>query len=258
MASTAPTTPTGPGYSGLADVAQERQLRGREAHARAGRQGARRRDGRRHRRAEDRLPAAPEVDALRAYLQPRRQAAAAARSAGQAGGAAARRTSSRSRSEWGIDDRQQHRRRRERPRPAASARTQPVPIAMPLDPPHPITRDFRQMTAFPLARSVTPIEGGVDGKIAQKLLETSPQQLGRDRPQGAVRDRQGRRRIPTRATRPGRSRSPRRVSRRRADAPRRRRRPTRRSRRRRVVVVGDSDFASNGAIGIRRQPRPRS
>ena len=49
-----------------------------------------------------------------------------------------------------------------------------VPIAMPVNPPHPITRDFGQMTAFPLARSVTPVEGGVNGKTAQKVLETSP------------------------------------------------------------------------------------
>ena len=49
-----------------------------------------------------------------------------------------------------------------------------VPIAMPSNPPHAITRDFGQMTAFPLTRSVTPIEGGVNGKTAQKLLETSP------------------------------------------------------------------------------------
>src|SRR5207302_1848276 len=53
-----------------------------------------------------------------------------------------------------------------------------VPIAMPSQPPHPITKDFRLMTAFPLTRSVTPIEGGTDGKVAQKFLETSPQSWG--------------------------------------------------------------------------------
>ena len=47
-----------------------------------------------------------------------------------------------------------------------------VPIAMPAGQ-HAITRDFSQMTAFPLTRSVTPVEGGVNGKTAQKLLETS-------------------------------------------------------------------------------------
>jgi ABC-type uncharacterized transport system involved in gliding motility auxiliary subunit len=48
-----------------------------------------------------------------------------------------------------------------------------VPVAMPV--PHPITRDFRVMTAFPLARSVTAIQGGVDGRVAETVLETSPQ-----------------------------------------------------------------------------------
>jgi ABC-type uncharacterized transport system involved in gliding motility auxiliary subunit len=48
-----------------------------------------------------------------------------------------------------------------------------VPIAMPV--PHPITDKFNLMTAFPLARSVTPIDGGTAGKTAQKILETSPQ-----------------------------------------------------------------------------------
>lgn len=47
-----------------------------------------------------------------------------------------------------------------------------VPIAMPVQ--HAITNQFGGMTAFPLARSVTPIEGGADGKVAQKFLETSP------------------------------------------------------------------------------------
>jgi len=48
-----------------------------------------------------------------------------------------------------------------------------VPVAMPLS--HPITQDFRVMTAFPFARSVTAVEGGVDGRMAQAVLETSPQ-----------------------------------------------------------------------------------
>lgn len=48
-----------------------------------------------------------------------------------------------------------------------------MPIGMPLQ--HAITNQFRFVTAFPLTRSVTPVEGGVDGKFAQKLIETSPQ-----------------------------------------------------------------------------------
>jgi ABC-type uncharacterized transport system involved in gliding motility auxiliary subunit len=45
-----------------------------------------------------------------------------------------------------------------------------VPLGMPT--PHPITQGFRQLTGFPFARSVTPVEGGVEGKYPQKVIET--------------------------------------------------------------------------------------
>ena len=48
-----------------------------------------------------------------------------------------------------------------------------TPVAMPVA--HPITNNFREMTAFRLARSVTPIEGGTNGHIAQKVVESGPQ-----------------------------------------------------------------------------------
>lgn len=51
-----------------------------------------------------------------------------------------------------------------------------VPVAMPVQ--HPITNNFRVMTAFPLARSVTPIEGGTGGHVAQRVLESSPDSWG--------------------------------------------------------------------------------
>ncbi len=41
-------------------------------------------------------------------------------------------------------------------------------------PPHPMTQRFTLLTAFPLARSVTPIKEGVNGHIAQSVVETSP------------------------------------------------------------------------------------
>jgi gliding motility-associatede transport system auxiliary component len=47
-----------------------------------------------------------------------------------------------------------------------------VPLAASY-PAHPITDNFRYITAYPLARSMTPIEGGVNGRNAQKLVETS-------------------------------------------------------------------------------------
>jgi ABC-type uncharacterized transport system involved in gliding motility auxiliary subunit len=42
-------------------------------------------------------------------------------------------------------------------------------------PDHPITQNFGLMTAFPLARSVTPVEGGVNGRTAQPVATTSAQ-----------------------------------------------------------------------------------
>jgi ABC-type uncharacterized transport system involved in gliding motility auxiliary subunit len=48
-----------------------------------------------------------------------------------------------------------------------------VPIGMPTQ--HPITANFRVITAFSLARSVTTVEGGADGKFAQAFVQTSEQ-----------------------------------------------------------------------------------
>ena len=49
-----------------------------------------------------------------------------------------------------------------------------VPVAAKY-PSHPITERFQLMTAYPLARSISPVEGGVNGHTAQPLVETSPQ-----------------------------------------------------------------------------------
>lgn len=49
-----------------------------------------------------------------------------------------------------------------------------VPVAASY-PPHAITNNFQLMTAYPLARSVDPIEGGVDGRTPQPLVQTSAQ-----------------------------------------------------------------------------------
>jgi ABC-type uncharacterized transport system involved in gliding motility auxiliary subunit len=48
-----------------------------------------------------------------------------------------------------------------------------VPVAASY-PPHPITQNFKFITAFPLARSVSPVTGGVNGHVAQPFVETSP------------------------------------------------------------------------------------
>jgi ABC-type uncharacterized transport system involved in gliding motility auxiliary subunit len=41
-------------------------------------------------------------------------------------------------------------------------------------PPHPITERFQLLTAFPLARSVAPVAGGVNGHTPQTIAETGP------------------------------------------------------------------------------------
>ena len=47
-----------------------------------------------------------------------------------------------------------------------------VPVAMRY-PPHAIVQRFNVITAYPLARSVSPIEGGVEGRTAQTFIQSS-------------------------------------------------------------------------------------
>jgi ABC-type uncharacterized transport system involved in gliding motility auxiliary subunit len=123
-----------------------------------------------------------------------------------------------------------------------------VPIAMPLEPAHPITKDFRLMTAFPLTRSVAPIEGGTNGHVAEKVLQTSPQSWAESDLKGLFAtsrpelnadkgDKAGPVSIAAAVSTPAPD-APAAAT---PDAPK----PEAR-----VVVVGDSDFASNAALGI--------
>lgn len=48
-----------------------------------------------------------------------------------------------------------------------------VPIAAEY-PSHPITEGFRYMTAYRLARSASPIEGGTNGHVAERVVQSSP------------------------------------------------------------------------------------
>ena len=48
-----------------------------------------------------------------------------------------------------------------------------VPVALSY-PPHPITENFRVLTAYPLARSMSPVTGGANGRYAQAIIETGP------------------------------------------------------------------------------------
>jgi ABC-type uncharacterized transport system involved in gliding motility auxiliary subunit len=50
-----------------------------------------------------------------------------------------------------------------------------VPVAAPPYPTHPITQDFRFLTAYPMARSMAPIEGGSNSHTAQPVVNTMQQ-----------------------------------------------------------------------------------
>jgi ABC-type uncharacterized transport system involved in gliding motility auxiliary subunit len=55
----------------------------------------------------------------------------------------------------------------------SGATTEPSIAVAASYPPHPITDAFRTLTIYPLARSVDPIPGGASGRVAQPIVETS-------------------------------------------------------------------------------------
>lgn len=129
-----------------------------------------------------------------------------------------------------------------------------VPVAAQY-PPHAITEGFRVITAYPMARSMTPIEGGSNAHTAQPLVNTSAQSwseadlasLSTGKAEVAFNadkgDKQGPITLgaavsaPATVTPPPGNSTP--------ASPDSERKPETR-----VVAVGDSDFASNMAIGI--------
>ncbi len=126
-----------------------------------------------------------------------------------------------------------------------------VPVAANY-PTHPITENFKLITAFPLARSVDPVTGGVNGHTPQAFVETSPQswaetdlasltsgaEVGYDEAKG---DRLGPIAIAAALSAPKADEAPAPPDKPADDAPK----PETR-----VVVIGDSDFATNSALGI--------
>jgi ABC-type uncharacterized transport system involved in gliding motility auxiliary subunit len=125
-----------------------------------------------------------------------------------------------------------------------------VPVAASY-PTHPITEGFRVMTAFPLSRSVKPVEGGANGRTAQPLVETSAQSwaeadlkslaTGRVEFNGDQGDRQGPIALGVAVSAPATEAPPPAAGNSTPDAPK----PESR-----IVALGDSDFAANNAIGI--------
>ena len=124
----------------------------------------------------------PEIEALKKYLAKARQAAAELDPPGRP--TAAARQPDRARARLGHRRRQQ-RRRRPAGWASCSAHRRAVPVAANY-PAHPITERFNVMTAYPLARSVTPVSGGVNGHTAQTDRRDQPAELGRSRPEGAA------------------------------------------------------------------------
>jgi ABC-type uncharacterized transport system involved in gliding motility auxiliary subunit len=121
-----------------------------------------------------------------------------------------------------------------------------VPVAANY-PAHAITQRFRLLTAYPSARSVTPVSGGVSGHIAQPFVETSPRSWAESDLKGmltsgkvsfnaASGDKQGPVTIADAISAPGGAP---------AGATADVTKPETR-----VVVFGDSDFAANSGLGI--------
>ncbi len=125
-----------------------------------------------------------------------------------------------------------------------------IPVAASY-PPHAVTEGFRVMTAFPLARSVKPVEGGAGGRTAQPLVETSAQSwaetdlkslaIGKVELNAEGGDRQGPIAMAVAVSAPATETTP---------APGGNSSPDRPTPDSRIVAIGDSDFVANNFIGI--------
>ncbi|HEY3884131.1 MAG TPA: Gldg family protein, partial [Vicinamibacterales bacterium] len=126
-----------------------------------------------------------------------------------------------------------------------------VPVAAGY-PSHPITQNFSLMTAYPLARSVTPVDGGVNGHTAQPIVQTSTSSWaesdikdlagGKPAKYDAGDDKKGPITLAAAVSAPA-ANAPAPPAGKPADDGQK---PETR-----VVVFGDSDFAGNGALGVR-------
>jgi gliding motility-associatede transport system auxiliary component len=128
-----------------------------------------------------------------------------------------------------------------------------TPVLGPPYPSHPITQRFAFNTLFPYASSATPVSGGVNGRTAQSIAETTQRSVaikgdivsveklltaGKELGESAI-DKRGPVGIASAVSAASTASTPSKPGEA-ADAPK----PETR-----VVVVGDSDFAENGAIG---------
>jgi ABC-type uncharacterized transport system involved in gliding motility auxiliary subunit len=124
-----------------------------------------------------------------------------------------------------------------------------VPVAASY-PSHPITENFGLMTAYPLARSMTPVEGGVNGHTAQKLVETSKSSWGETDLKSLTggqpakldpADKPGPVCLAAAVSGPA-TNAPAPATAKPGENPK--------TPETRIVAVGDSDFASNAALGV--------
>jgi ABC-type uncharacterized transport system involved in gliding motility auxiliary subunit len=122
-----------------------------------------------------------------------------------------------------------------------------VPVAANY-PSHPITDRFNILTAYPMSRSVDPVSGGVNGHTAQTFVESSPRSWAETDikallTEGKVemdagKDKTGPISLAAAVSAPS------------ADAPKPDEKSDAPKPETRMVVFGDSDFASNGVLGI--------
>src|SRR5262249_43047478 len=123
-----------------------------------------------------------------------------------------------------------------------------VPVAAQY-PAHPITDRFRVMTAYPLARSAAPVEGGVNGHTAQPLVNTSDRSVAKTDLQQMFKE--GKITLEPGKDKPGPITLASAVT---GAAPLDPATPPEPSAgpkpEARLVVFGDSDFASNSVLGI--------
>ncbi len=124
-----------------------------------------------------------------------------------------------------------------------------VPVAVSY-PSHPITDNFNLLTAYPLARSMTPVEGGSNGRTAQRIVETSASSwaetnikgLSTEQPKLDESDKKGPVSLAAAVSGPATD-TP-------AAPPDSKSGETPKKVEARVVAFGDSDFASNAALGV--------
>ncbi|MGH9314026.1 MAG: GldG family protein, partial [Vicinamibacterales bacterium] len=129
-----------------------------------------------------------------------------------------------------------------------------VPVAMPPYPAHPALERLTLFTVYPVARSMSPVPGGVNGRTAQPIIETSPRSwaetdiktlltTGRLPVEAAKGDKTGP--IPLGAAVSAAAPEPAKPENQ-VEAPKEEepKKPETR-----VIAIGDSDFASNGFLG---------